>query len=537
MEQIEKQYKIKKFFKLLFRGITEEEYIRVFQNNNKDYSNVKYFNDIDELVSFASSNKVKFNNTYFTLATTDGKGGSTEHLMYRYFLGFDFDKKDQVEGFNHIDILNKFKSLQIHYNCLIDSGNGYHVYICIERTNDLQKVKEVQEALCDKLGADKNAIKTTQILRIPYTFNIKNGGHRQVNIIYMEDRNSKQFKPYNIDFLYQKNCNIKHKEEAKEQTTFTLNNTNVPECIKDVLTNGTKKGDRYTDLQRIVVLLRQRNKSIQEIKKVCKEWATKSNFSDNLDYRIENIYNNLQHVKMECKECEHKRECYNSTVSDFEYDKLTDAEGNKCSVLKYKNTTISKTFCRGDNNMLGGNEIIVLNVLKNNNDGLFSGEIEKKITFKKKCRLSKPTLIKTLKTLEEMNYITVTKGYKRGKEQNFYKVNRERYNADNTIEISYFATIMCICRLITPSELRLYYIMRYLHAEQQKNNTKALKGNLFQINQEELAQIYYGKITKEGQGHISDMINNLIECHILDIWERATSQNNGYNYNIYRLNS
>ena len=78
--------------------------------------------------------------------------------------------------------------------------------------------------------------------------------------------------------------------------------------------------------------------------------------------------------------------------------------------------------------------------------------------------------------------------------------------------------------------------MRYIHQEQ-KDKPGALKGNLFQINQEELSKIYYGKLTKNGQGHISEMINNLIECHILDIWERQTSKNNGFTYNIYRLNS
>ena len=527
MEQIEKQFKIKKFFKLLYRGITEEEYIRVFQNNNKDYSNVKYFNDIDELVSFASSNKVKFNNTYFTLATTDGKGGSTEHLMYRYFLGFDFDKKDQVEGFNHIDILNKFRELKIHYHALVDSGNGYHAYIMINKTQDLQKVQEVQEVLCSKLGADKNAIKNTQILRIPYTFNIKNNAHKQVNIVYMENRHSKQFKPYDIDFLWNKNCNIKHQEVKKEQTSFTIANSNIPDCIKNILTEGSQKGDRYTDLQRIVVLLRQRNKSIEEIKKVCKEWATKSSFDDNLDYRIDNIYNNLSYISLECKECKHKQECYSSIVSNFEYDKddkLINFSSKELCKLALNNQ-------KGGKRIMKSNELLVYSILKLNCEGLTREEITKELTYKSKKKkvervaLSERTLKDVLKSMEDSNFLTVKK-LARGK---------KLYIADNKnngdFVISYSATMECIKGNITEEEYTLYCYMRYLHHQEQEQGISKLKGNLLQVNQVALAD--YFNVT---QSRISQMVDNLLEEKLISIWYRATSKNNGYTYNVYRLN-
>lgn len=528
MEQIEKQFKIKKFFKLLYRGKKEEEFIRVFQANNKDYTSIAYYNDIDELVNFSTSNKVKFNNTYFTLATTDGEGGSTNNLMYRYFLSFDFDKKDFDPDFNHIDILNKFREVKIHYHALIDSGNGYHVYVCIERTSDLQKVQEVQEALCYKLGADKNAIKTTQILRIPYTFNIKNNGHKQVNIIYMEDRNSKQFKPYSIDFLYQKNCNVKHKEEAKEQTTFTLNNTNVPACIKKILEEGTKEGDRYTDLQRIVVLLRQRNKTLEEIKKVCKEWADKSNYTDNLAYRVENIYNNLMYVNLECKACEYKKECYSNTVSEFEYDKddkLINFNSRELCKLALNNQK------KGAKKVMKSNELLVYSILKLHNDGLTREEITKELTYKSKKKkiervaLSERTLKGVLKSMEDNKFVEV-KTLERGKK--LYIANSS--NNGNFV-VSYSATFECIKGNISEEEYMLYCYMRYLHHKEQEQGIAVLKGNLFQCNQVRLAE--YFNVTQQ---RISKMIDNLLEEKLLSIWYRQVSKNNGYEYNVYRLN-
>src|SRR5574344_1841214 len=175
---IDTKFNLKKFFKLIYRDKTEEEFIRVFQNNKtntKDstYNKVEFFNNIDDLVQFSTNKYIKYNNTYFELATTDGGAGQEQHLKYAYVIGLDFDKKDLGADFSSKDILNKFKAAKIHYHALIDSSNGFHVYICINKTNNLKMVNEVQKALCDKLGADKKASLSTQILRVPYSFNIK----------------------------------------------------------------------------------------------------------------------------------------------------------------------------------------------------------------------------------------------------------------------------------------------------------------------------------------------------------------------------
>ena len=533
---VDTKYNVKKFFKLIYRDKTEEEFIRVFQDNKtreKDstYSKVEFFNNIDDLVQFSTNKYIKYNNTYFELSTTDGQQGNEEHLLNRYCISLDFDKKDLGVDFSSKDILNKFKAAKIHYHCLVDSGNGFHVYICINKTNNIKMVQEVQEALCDKLGADKNAIKSTQILRVPYSFNIKDYPKR-VKIIHMDDRNSDKFKPYDIEFLYKKNCINEFGSLAEDkQIKYTLNNTNIPICIQNILSNGTTEGDRYQDLQKIIVMLRQRNKPLGEIKAVCKEWAIKSQYDDNLDYRINNIYDNLNYISMDCKSCENKQECFNVVISDFDFDNNYDV-----FTLEDKLTKTLKSSKRKGAKSLNGNELLIINVLKNNDDGLYKSEIVKKITYKKQCRLSEPTLIKTLKSLVDKEIITVVKGNSRAGIENFYIINAIRCKPDNIINVSYLATSMCICRLITPTELQLYHYMRNLHHQQQLKG-QGLKGNLFQFNQSELAKGFYGADTTEGQGNISKMINNLLECHILDIWERQVSKNNSFEYYIYKLNS
>lgn len=536
MDIIDKKYKVKKFLRTIYRDIDfTKEYIRVFQSNQTalkeaTYNKVTFFNDIDELVNFSCSKYTKGNNTYFELATTDGIKGAVDNLKYRYCLGFDFDKKDLGVNFNHKDIINKFKDLKIYCHCIVDSGNGYHAYIMINKTNDFNKVNEVQKVLCEKLGADKNAIKSTQVLRIPYTYNVKNQ-IKTVRIVHLEDRHSDKFKAYDIDFLYKKNCISKSGlEDAEKKIKHIFNNTNIHKCIAEILKNGSEEGNRYKDLCNIVVALRLKNKSLGEIKEVCKEWALKSNYDDNLEYRIEHIYENKLSLELNCKECEHYSECYSRVISDFEYNEDD-------IILTMSETTISKLkkSTRKGVKVMKANDLLVYSILKNNVGGLNIDEIMKELTYTKKKKvvnvaLSEKTLRSALKSLVENGFVRIEKGNARQGIKDLYILNDSKSKVELTYNISYGATYTCVKGLISSEELRLYNYMRYLHHKEQRENPSALKGNLFQINQVELA-----KELGVTQGRISQMIENLVDEKIIGIWYRQSSKNNGFEYNIYRL--
>lgn len=73
--------------------------------------------------------------------------------------------------------------------------------------------------------------------------------------------------------------------------------------------------------------------------------------------------------------------------------------------------------------------------------------------------------------------------------------------------------------------------MRYLHNKEQRENPKALKGNILQINQIDLAKEF-----GVAQQRISLMINHLLDEKLLSIWYRGQSKNNGFDYYVYRLN-
>lgn len=536
MDKIDKMYEIKKFLKSIYsQGIEEGnnlndgQYIRIFQNNkDKTFSKVNFFNNIDDLVNYCSKNDMGVN-TYFELATTNGISGAEEDIVNRYCLGFDFDKKDFDSDFTSKDIMFKFKEIGLWYHAIIDSGNGFHVYIIIEKTNDMNKVMKVQEILCNKLQADKEAIKVSQLLRIPYSYNIKGEKPKMVRTIHLFEKSS--IKPYSIDKLYKRFCTLKElnklNDESELNIRYTLNTTNMPNCVNNILINGSKEGDRNSDLQKIVVSLRVRNKKLNEILQIVKEWNSKNNpqlSANELAYQTEYIYENMRNTTYNCKNCTSSDECWNKIDSDFEY-----SENEEILIISEKYTKDLKHKKRKDAKVMNANELFIYNVLLNNKDRkLTIDDIINLITYRKKCVMSLKTLRETLISLINSNYISKIKGIKKLGIKDEYIINKVKTTIDTDIRISYFCTLAVVWGIITPEELRLYTYMRYKHHLSVKEGKD--KGNIFKINQIDLANDL--GVT---QPRISTMINNLIESKILDIWENKIN-NKGFIYYTYRLN-
>lgn len=532
MDILDKQIKIKRFFKTIFRDIDfSKEKIRVFQNNkDNSYNRVLFFTDIDELVSF-STNKSNYNlNTYFQLATLhiDAQDGKEDSLAHRYCLAFDFDKKDLGEGFNHKDILLKFKEIGLWYHAIIDSGNGYHVYIMIEKTDDIDKVNEVQRVLCNKLNADQNAIKTTQIFRAPYTYNIKDKP-KTVRIINQFDRNT--IKPYSINKLHSRFCSRFSNTEENSKNMKYIFRSNVPMCIENALKKGSLKGYRNKDLYNIVVYLKNKNENINQIKNVCIEWNNKNKEQLNkneLEYQLDYIYNNCNGFK--CNECDKnvKIECKNYVESDFNLEQYGE---NIINIIPKVGRQCRDSKRKGVVN-LNGNELFIYNVLLNNKDILLDKDgIMKLITDRKtkKVALNEKYVRESLKSLADKKYITIIRGTKKLGVSDSYVINKKNSSVDNAIKVSYFANIMVIKGHITTTELRCYMRMRYLHHEEIKKG-KA-KGNIFTITMEELA-----KDLGTDKAHVSRYIKNLYDNMILDRRAIPLKDNPKQFYYQYKLN-
>lgn len=507
--------------------IIDDQYIRIFQNNKKYTKKPLFFNNISDLLDYTTSNKVFGFNTYFNIGLTNGESGQETDLMTRTVIGIDFDALQSGEKPELTDIINSFKKIRLYYHAIVDSGNGYHVYLCIKPTDDIEKVVTVTEKLISLLEiADDNARLTTQVLRVPCTFNVKDDKkHKPVRTVHMYELDT--IKRYDIDNLYQRFCtNERDKQAPKEAgnkvTQHTLSSTNMPQCIEQILSRGSTKGNRYKDLQKIVVVLRERNKSLSEIQALCKEWAYKSDYKDNLEYRAEHIYNNLKYAEMNCKGCKHYASCMNKVVVDFEYP--TD---HTVVTMSETHTSRLKASSRKGVKVMLANDLLIYCILKNHSDGLYRAEIEQDMTYRNTVCLSKNMLTNALKSLEENDFIDVSTIDRK----KFYKIKDVSSNIELTYNISYAATYECVKGNISTEELKLYNYMRYLHNKQQREDSNALKGNLFQFNQSDLA-----KDLGLTQGRISQMIHNLRQELLLGVWYRQPSKNNGFDFFIYRLN-
>ena len=141
--------------------------------------------------------------------------------------------------------------------------------------------------------------------------------------------------------------------------------------------------------------------------------------------------------------------------------------------------------------------------------------------------MSKPTLVKTLKKLEENKYIT----YEVVNRKRIYTLLKEPVKEELKFVVNYAIVEHCIQGFITTTELELYCFMRYLHNEQHRLGLAKHNGNLFKITQEELS-----KKTGINQGNISRYIDNLIKSGAMDIWHRGKIENSPCWYNVYRLN-
>ena len=533
MDKIDRMYKLKSFLMELYKpcisegnNLQDDEYITTFQYNG-NFKKTDHYKNIDDLVTFGIRKNNLYCNTYFNLATTDGQARATENVKRAYCIALDFDAKDLKENCNIEYIQAKFKENRLWYNAIVSSGNGFHYYIFIDPTEDIDLVVEVTNKLALLLGADTKATLPTQILRLPYTYNVKEESNKKlVKLVYLDSQSKrKDIKQLAKKFL------LKESIYKSKSIEYTIKNTNIPNCIASILENGSVEGSRNIDLQKMVISLRLRNKSLETVLNLAKEWNNKNSKKLNqneLEYQTKYIYENVKYIDLGCKECQNKGNCWNGTVSQFDFS-------NDFKVLQMVETTtryLKKNNRKGIKQM-NGNQLLVYSILKCHSDGLYKDEIIKEITYKDKklkkvtVAISEKTLRKTLKELEENKFITVeTVGKKK-----LYRVKETRNKVDLTYNISFGATFECIKNNITIEELRLYNYMRYLHNKEQRENPKALKGNILQVNQTDLA-----KDIGVTQGRISQMIENLLDEKLISIWYRGQSKNNSFEYYVYRLN-
>lgn len=510
-ENAGRMYERKKFFRLIFNGIEKDEYIRIFQSK-EDYSQVTFFNGIDELNDYCESKR--FNaNTYFNLATTDGVGGATENLKYRYCLAWDFDKKID-SNLDSKELMFRFKELGLWYHALIDSGNGYHVYMVIDKTEDLDKVDEVTKSIGLKLKADTDAMLKTQILRVPFGYNYKYEKLKQVNIVKMWEKN---VKPYSIEKLYKSYCG-----KTDRTIQYALKKSNFPPCVSNIL-KGVIDGNRNFAIKRLISFLKVYQYSKSESWNVVKEWNYKNSPPIN-DDELERQFNYIWEKNYNCFGCITNDIDAQAKIKTYCNINLCKSE-SKNNILFIEGETIQMEYKICDKIKLHkksfqikGNHLLLIGILKNYPEGLNTSEILAKLTYKEKCCMSNKTLGNILNELTENKYLTRIIGNKRKKEKDFYKFNQIDCKEMDKFNLSYFAILGVVEKKISAEDFKIYCFMRY----------RLSKG--LNVTQEKIGDEL--NITQQA---VSSHINSLVKEHYLEI--KKVDYSNGLPTNVYKLNA
>lgn len=524
LDYIDKMYLQKKFFLELYRPLIvdfndlrdNENIILCFLNKATGYmEEQKAFNNIDDLLLYLSKSKrVAYCETYFNLYTSATENRKKEDIKTSCFLAFDFDKGDfEEKGIDlNIDyIQSKFLENGLYYNMLVNSGNGYHAYILIEPTTDLDLVVSVTKEIAKRLGSDPNACKSTQILRIPYTYNnkqLQEGIKKIVPIIYQDETPKRK----NIH-------NLANKLLKKEEKIKTYKGNKSCMKLNDLITKPCEGTSRHEEFVWLYAKLLQLNTTKGQIRVALEKFQDLNKLED-YDYQVEYLETNGKPLA-NCKECKYKKECVKVIESDFEYSE-TD------QLIDTTETTIKRCKKKGAKNM-NGNMLVVYALLKVYYEGISQKEILEQLSKnknKKPC-MSKPTLIKVLNEMEQMELI---EAQKEGRNK-LYKLNSkvdETRREEYKFSINYACANMVIQGIISSEDLRLYCFMRYLHNVENRIGKKT--GNVFNIRQTELAEKY-----GDDQGNISKAINRLLDVGILGIHYRGISSNNNREYYIYKL--
>lgn len=149
--------------------------IRKDKHGNPVATKVGFVKNFEEYAAFVE--KYKFtHDVYNQIATNRGdKDGKKTTQRQRRVLFLDFDGKDYPELHDASDFSSLIheKLPQLFLHACVASGHGFHFYVSIKPTCKIDEVVALNKELVSILGADAKAALTTQITRVPCSYNHK----------------------------------------------------------------------------------------------------------------------------------------------------------------------------------------------------------------------------------------------------------------------------------------------------------------------------------------------------------------------------
>ena len=284
------------YYEMMFpRSLEDGEYIRLLAiHTDPDGSQermVRFVKSYEEYSRFVQKYRFTYD-IYNQIATNRGDtDGTAKNQWRRRVLFLDFDKKDHPEIQSARDCMTmiheKLPKLFIH--CIVDSGNGYHCYVCIPQTRNVTEVVQLNKQIAQICGADLKAVNPTQLCRVPTSYNHKTkiGADYSskdlwkyvtvVNNVY----GRRSFRTLDLRYVsrmcteYLREAEVLKAMEKVEWHYEELSEAPRYLCIRRAMTEGVDKGQRNFWHGRIVAMLQMEGYTLSAIRSECREYNKK----------------------------------------------------------------------------------------------------------------------------------------------------------------------------------------------------------------------------------------------------------------------
>lgn len=211
---------LRKHFEMLYpEKLKDDEWIRLVgirkdETGSPESTLVKFIKTYEEYEEFVFKYRYTYD-LYNQIATNKGnENGNARSQRCRKVLYMDFDQKDypNITDAEQFTELIKSKIPKLFLIACVNSGHGYHFYISIKQSCKIAEITKLNKELVEILGADPKAALSTQIARIPCSYNHKceNGIHdyleetkwTYVKVVNNAYKNGPLYKALDLNYIY-----------------------------------------------------------------------------------------------------------------------------------------------------------------------------------------------------------------------------------------------------------------------------------------------------------------------------------------------
>jgi len=152
-------------------------------------------------------------NVYFGVGARNKKGGSKKDVGYISAVWLDIDS--DKDGISKEDAIKKLTTKWPNHrpSYIIDSGHGVHAYWLLKEPaypDDFERIENINKALAERFGGDRNVYDSARIMRLPASINVK--AEPFVPVLLLQKEPDRQFELDDFEELLSLSSEVSAKE-------------------------------------------------------------------------------------------------------------------------------------------------------------------------------------------------------------------------------------------------------------------------------------------------------------------------------------